>query len=233
MSYYLNFFERLQFISENKYIENITPENLDLMLSKAWRRFGHNFFRYNLGFVPDLQVYSLVIPLRIRLIDFEFSKSQKKIFKKNAPFDVKKGLIRLNDKKYTLFELHRQRFRYNPPSSLYEFISPEAESNPIPTYEISVFDTNKLIAASFVDNSTNALSSIYAMFDTQYSPYSLGNYTLFEEIIWAKELGKKYLYLGYAYEAPSFYDYKKRFSALEAYLWEEDKWTDFEGKASL
>lgn len=230
MSCYLNFFERLQFISENKYIENITPENLDLMLSKAWRRFGHNFFRYNLGFVPDLQIYSLVVPLRIRLADFEFSKSQKKILRKNAQFDVKKGLIRLNEEKYALFNLHRQRFRYNPPSSLYEFISPEAQSNPIPTYEISVFDADKLIAASFIDNSPNALSSIYAMFDTQYSSYSLGNYTLLEEIKWAHQLGKKYLYLGYTYEAPSFYDYKKRFLALEAYHWEEDKWIDFNSK---
>ena len=216
------------YLSENSVLAYITLEDLDLRLAKAWRRFGHHFFRYNTGFIPDSNAYSLVVPLRIRLADFEFSKSQRKILQKNADFVVKKGLIELNQAKYDLFYLHRKRFLDNVPESLHNFIAVEPDTSPIPTYEVSVYDKEKLIATSFVDVSTNALSSIYAMFDTFYSSYSLGNYTLLEEIIWAKELNKKYLYLGYAYQEPSFYDYKKRFSALEQYIWEEDIWVDFQ-----
>ena len=214
-------------ISENIYKEKITPKELDLMLSKAWRRFGYHFFRYNNGFIPETEEYSNIIPLRICLADFEFSKSQKKILKKNAQFDVRKGLIEIDFSKIKLFQLHCQRFKYGRPNSLYSFISVEADKLPIPTYEISVYNEDRLIASSFVDISENAFSSIYAMFDTNYSNYSLGNYTLLEEILWAKELGKNYLYLGYAYRAPSFYDYKKRFSALEQYIWEEDCWQSY------
>lgn len=214
-------------ISENIYKEKITPKELDLMLSKAWRRFGYHFFRYNNGFIPETEEYSDIVPLRIRLANFEFSKSQKKILRKNTQFDVRKDLIEINSTKIKLFQLHCQRFRYGRPTSLYNFISVEADTSPIPTYEISIYSKDKLIASSFVDISENAFSSIYAMFDTSYSNYSLGNYTLLEEILWAKELGKNYLYLGYAYQAPSFYDYKKRFSALEQYIWEEDNWQPY------
>ena len=42
----------------------------------------------------------------------------------------------------------------------------------------------------------------------------------------AFENGKKYYYHGYAYEGISFYDYKKRFRALESYDW-QGNWEDF------
>lgn len=215
------------YLSESEILENISPEDLDLMLAKAWRRFGHYFFRYNIGFISEKNAYSIVVPLRIRLADFEFSKSQRKILKKNADFVVKKGLIVLNPEKYDLFDLHRKRFVDNIPESLHNFIAPEPDKSPIPTYEIEIYDRGKLIAVSFVDISSQAFSSIYAMFDTHYEAYSLGIYTLLEEIIWAKQLNKKYLYLGYAYQEDSFYDYKKRFSALEQYDWESEVWGDF------
>jgi arginine-tRNA-protein transferase len=215
------------YLSEDDTLAYISPEDLDLRLAKAWRRFGHYFFRYNTGFIPQKNTYSPVIPLRIRLADFEFSKSQRKILKKNAHFIVRKGLISLNQEKYFLFYLHRERFTDNQPNSLHNFIAPKPDTSPIPTYEIEVYDEKKLIATSFVDISTNAFSSIYAMFDTNYSAYSLGIYTLLQEIIWAKELNKKYLYLGYAYQESSFYDYKKKFSSLEEYIWEQDIWVNY------
>lgn len=221
-------------ISEEVFVEKISGEELDNMLSKAWRRFGHQLFRYSSGFIEQESKFSAVVPLRIRLADFEFTKRQRKILRKNSSsFQVKKGLIDITFEKIRLFHLHsHHRFQkysiLSRPSSIHDFIAVDAKTSPIPTYEISVYDKDKLIAASFVDISTNALSSIYAIYDTDYQKYSLGNYTLFEEILWAKELGKKYLYLGYAYQDPSFYDYKKRFKALEQYLWQEDKWVDFE-----
>ncbi|GAB4125365.1 MAG: arginyltransferase [Raineya sp.] len=223
----------MYYISEDIYVEQISPRELDTMLAKAWRRFGHIFFRYNQGFIEEREEYSGIMPLRIRLADFDFSKSQKKILKKNSLFILEKGLIEVDFEKIRLFQLHCQRFRHSRPHSIYQFISHRAEKMPIPTYEVRVYDQKKLIAASFVDIGELSFSSIYAIFDPQYSKYSLGNYTLFEEILWAKELGKQYLYLGYAHQAPSFYDYKKKFSALEQYIWEEDCWVPFHSSTKV
>lgn len=60
-----------------------------------------------------------------------------------------------------------------------------------------------------------------------YAKYSLGIFTLLKEIEFAKEMQKDYLHLGYAYSEASFYDYKKGFSALQAYDWEEGIWKNF------
>ena len=46
------------------------------------------------------------------------------------------------------------------------------------------------------------------------------------EIQYAIDNGKSFYYQGYAYEGESFYDYKKRFRALEMYDW-EGNWVEF------
>lgn len=120
-----------------------------------------SIFRYNTGFIPERNAYSLVVPLRIRLAEFEFSKSQRKILKKNTSFTLKKGIVELNQVKYDLFYLHREHFTNSVPESLHNFIAPKPDTSPIPTYEIAVYDEEKLIALSFVEISTNALASKY------------------------------------------------------------------------
>ena len=48
---------------------------------------------------------------------------------------------------------------------------------------------------------------------------SLGLYVLLRQIQYAREAEKTYLYHGYAYREPSFYDYKKNFYGLEYFDW--------------
>ena len=57
------------------------------------------------------------------------------------------------------------------------------------------------------------------MFEPSEEKRSLGILTMLLEIRYALERGKKFYYSGYAYEGSSFYDYKKRFSALESFDW--------------
>ena len=42
---------------------------------------------------------------------------------------------------------------------------------------------------------------------------------MLKEIEHALATGKQFFYPGYAYDGESFYDYKKRFSALEQFDW--------------
>lgn len=222
-------------LNQHFYQENISPEYLDFLLSQGWRHFGTYFFRYESSYLESENEYLpvKVIPLRIFLPNFKFSKSQRKILRKNEQFSIKRQLVKLTSEKHLLFEKHALRFsEHSRPMSLYNFLSKTPDITPLPTYNLEVWDKEKLIACSFVDITPQAFSSIYAMFDTDYSEYSLGIFTLLQEIQWAKELDKKYLYLGYAYDKSSFYDYKKRFSALESYQWQENTWVFFQ-KASM
>jgi arginine-tRNA-protein transferase len=76
-----------------------------------------------------------------------------------------------------------------------------------------------LIAVSFLDIGEASTSAVYAMFGLRYSRRSLGIFTMLEAIRYSGELGCRYYFPGYAYEEPSFYDYKKNFTGLEYLDW--------------
>jgi arginine-tRNA-protein transferase len=65
------------------------------------------------------------------------------------------------------------------------------------------------------------------MFDPAAAVRGLGIFTLLKEIEFAINNGKVFFHLGYTYEGESFYDYKKRFRALERFDW-SGGWEPFE-----
>lgn len=205
------------FINEQFFAERITPAQLDLLLADGWRHFGTQFFRYSYGFY-ELDV-RLVIPLRIRVADFSLSKSQRRTLRRNDDVKTVVHPISLTADAEQLFQIHKNRFKSGVPDSIYDFLSNRADCEPCDAQEIAVYDSDRLIAASYFDIGENANSGIYAMFDPEYSSQRLGIYTLLREIELARDSGKEFYYLGYAYEGSSFYDYKKQFSGTEWFDW--------------
>ncbi len=210
-------------INEEFFAASVTPEQLDLLLSDGWRHFGPHFFRYNLGIYEN--EIRLVLPLRIRLGDFKLSKSQRRVLRRNADAEVHFGPVTLASETLDLFERHKRRFKAGVPSSIHDFLAREAE--PVEVLELNVRREGSLIAASFFDIGETSISSIYGIFDPDETAGSLGIFTMLCEIDYAIAQGKAHYYHGYAYEGGSFYDYKKRFSALEVYDW-RGRWLPFE-----
>lgn len=205
-------------INEEFYAWNVSPEQLDELLETGWRHFGTHFFRYNLGFYE--REIRLVLPLRIRLSNFAFSKSQHRKLKKNRNLQTVVRPIQITTEKEILFERHKRRFKNNVPHSIYDFLDFDAANNiPCEALELCVYERKKLVAASFFDIGKNAASGIYAIFAPEEAARSLGIFTMLLEIDWAIKAGKKFYYQGYAYEGNSFYDYKKQFSAVEKFNW--------------
>jgi leucyl-tRNA---protein transferase len=86
--------------------------------------------------------------------------------------------------------------------------------------ETAVYEQEKLLAKSFFDVGADSISSVYGIFEPEITERSLGILTMLLEIDFAIKNGKKFYYHGYAYEGNSFYDYKKRFRALERFDWQ-------------
>jgi arginine-tRNA-protein transferase len=133
---------------------------------------------------------------------------------------VEIGPARITDADHAMFMRHTTRFNHSIPESLFNFIAPEPASGPCETREIRVFDRDELAAVSYFDVGREATSGVYGMFEPAVTDRSLGIFTMLKEIEWAIETGHKFYYLGYAYEGPSFYDYKKRFRGTEAFDWD-------------
>lgn len=209
--------DRVEPINEEFYADAITPGQLDLLLADAWRHFGTHFFRYNLGIYHD--EIRRVIPLRIRLADFQSSKSQRRNLRNNSDLRVEIRPIKITPESEDLFQRHKQRFDHGLPTSIYDFLSIEPASIPCEAREVAVYDNDRLVAVSYFDLGLTTTSGIYAAFDPEMRKRGLGIFTMLKEIEFSINAGKDFYYQGYAYEGESFYDYKKRFAATEEFDW--------------
>ena len=214
-----------QLINEEFYADVVTPEQQDLLLEDGWRHFGPHFFRYNLG-IYDNEI-RLVLPLRIQLKDFKLSKSQRRVLRRNADAEVEIGPVTLEEETLDLFERHKRRFKKGEPETIYDFLARDGE--PVDVLELQVRREGRLLAASFFDVGAISVSSIYGIFDPDETTGSLGIFTMLKEIEYASTTGRSLYYHGYAYEGSSFYDYKKRFSALEMFDW-NGGWLPFDNR---
>lgn len=207
----------LPFIYEVFDAEKVTPLELDKLLNDGWRHFGCHFFRYNLNLHKN--EVKFVIPLRVKLADLTFSKSQRRLIKHNADLSVTIGDVIITEECEQMFDQHKDRFVEGKPTSLFDFLDETDQSKPCGTKQMSVFDGDKLVAVSYFDLGKTMVSGVYAFFDVDQAARGLGNFTMIKEMEYAIKNGFEYYHLGYAYSGESFYDYKKRFAATEAFDW--------------
>jgi arginine-tRNA-protein transferase len=78
-------------------------------------------------------------------------------------------------------------------------------------YEVLYYDGNRLIGVDLIDILEDGISSIYFYYDPEYTKYSLGKFSLFNQIKFAKQSRKKWIYLGYYVENCSSLSYKAHY----------------------
>ena len=204
-------------INEYFVSDGMSASEMDLLWSEGWRHFGTHFFRYSLA-LHDGALYH-VLPLRLKLANFTLSRGQRRVLKKNGDVRVVIRDAVIDSAKEELFLRHRQRFKENVPDSIYDFMSESPATVPCRNQEICVYLEDRLIATSFLDIGEESTSAVYAAFEPAESRRSLGIFTMLCAIEQSQLMWCRFYYPGYAYAEPSFYDYKKRFSGLEALVW--------------
>ncbi len=215
----------LVFINEHFEAASVTPAELDMLLADGWRHFGTHFFRYSLNLYREEVVR--VIPLRIRLSEFQLSRSHRRVLRKNEDLAVEISPTEITAQMEELFHRHKLRFDHAVPDSIYDFLSEDAANYPTRGHQVTVRDNdNKLLAVSFLDIGETSTSAIYASFDPDEQQRSLGIFTMLKAIEYSNSQGRTFYYHGYSYDTPSFYDYKFGFSGLEAFDW-DGNWKNF------
>ena len=213
------------FVWDDSVVEGIVPPAMmDRLWSEGWRHFGKKFFRYSLMLSEGESKLDIVTPLRIQLADFVMSKSQRRICRKNEDLVCEFLPASFSEETTAMFHRHKTRFQDNVPEGLEDFLSDKPGIVPCECVELQCRLEGRLIAVSYLDVGHNSVSSVYAMFEPEFSSRSLGIFTLLKELEWAQKRGLKICYPGYATEGPSVYDYKKRFSPLESYDWADNVW---------
>ncbi len=200
------------------FADQIKKDEMDFLLSKGWRKFGHFLFR------PKCLNCNLCIPLRVVVNDFHLRKSQKRILKKNKDVIVKFSPLQYKEEHFDIYFKHsRVRFNKNDIQSREDFIQ---------TFYIGTgkqvlsefFIEEKLVAFGILDQGTESLSSVYFVFDTDYEKRNLGTFGALKEIEYANDTGLRYYYLGYWIEQNKSMNYKNSFKVHELYNFVEKVW---------
>ncbi|MBN2544411.1 MAG: hypothetical protein JXB50_01355 [Spirochaetes bacterium] len=215
-------------------IEIITPhdltlDNLDIYLKNGWFRFSNSLFKSK--FICIDEKISEIINIRLNLNYFCFKKTQKRILskieKENFRTIIKKAEI--THEKEIIYNKFKRNFKGFVLFSLYNFLYDNPKNPVFNTYEIDVYDNDRLIAFSFFDAGRQSIASLIAVYDPSYKKYSLGTYTILKEIEFCKDNNINYYYPGYILNNNQIFDYKLRIGPCE-YLDEDYNWLQYKSQ---
>lgn len=207
-------------IYENIYIISLEEDDLETLLSEGFRHFGEVFFK------PICTYCNSCISVRIPVQQFSRSKSVKRLFNRNKRFNVILEEKPVPGKEaFELYNRHKKRFKKKYFES-YELYVKSFFHHFKFNRMLSIREGNKLIAVSHLDVTANTMSAVYCYFDEKYNRFSPGKFAVYKEIELAKEMGIKYLYLGYYIQQNRHTQYKILFKPNQLMV-EDNKWRDY------
>lgn len=200
--------------TEKQFPSSISGEELDTYLANAWYRMGQAIFTCHFLFFED----NLFSPLwtRLPLKGYQFRKSLRKIISRNQQkFRTIFRPAVLDDEKENLFQKYRSKFNGRLSPTLKDNLLDNREYNIYATYEVAVYEKDRLVAFSFFDLGRNSLASIKGVYEPDFAADSLGLYTMLQEIQFGLDQGFEYFYPGYVVPGFSRFDYKLRIGKPE------------------
>lgn len=213
----------ISMFSQRSFPKKISPGELDTYLANGWYRSGQMVFTTQMLFANQ-HVYPTVWT-RLPLHNYKMGKRLRKVYRNNqARFNTYIRPFVNTHEKELLYEQHKDRFEGYVVDTLSESLYGPNTDNIFKTFEVAVYDQNKLIALSIFDIGQYSIASIKGLYLKEYQKYSLGHYTLMCEILFGIEKNMQYHYSGYI--APGFrkFDYKKRVGNLQYLNVASGKW---------
>ncbi len=194
-------------------IDQCDKEHCQELIERGFRRFGKMFFRPVCHDCTECQT------VKIDVENYHFSKSAKRVLKKGSDIQTYIQKPTLTQEHLNLFDayhryMHQKKGWDFQETSAMHYYQSFVDGSQEFGYEILYFFEERLIGVDLVDILQNGISSIYFYYDPEYSAYSLGRLSLYNQIIYAKERKKRWIYLGYyVQECPSL-SYKASYQPL-------------------
>ena len=206
--------ERKLFTSlQGEYAERLN----DALSKQGFRRSQNVLYR------PSCAECSACLSARIRVADFEPSKSQRRTARKNADLTREATSPWATEEQYALFRAYldsRHADGGMADMDIFEFAA-MIEETPIRSrvieYAARGAEGKSLAAVCLTDVLDDGLSMVYSFYDPSRAGDSLGTYVILDHIRIAREAGLPYVYLGYWVPGSPKMGYKARFSSVEVY----------------
>jgi len=179
-----------------KIIERCDVEYNELLIERGWRRFGNMYFR------PMCEGCSACESIKIDVNNYTFSKSERRVIKKNADIRTVVRRPSASNTHIALFEkyhdyMHDRRGWDKQSINIQNYHMSFVNGYNEYGYEVLYFDGERLIAVDLIDILPNGISSIYFYYDPDYTHLSLGRYSMLRQIMYAQANHLDWIYLGY------------------------------------
>ena len=200
------------------YADGLDGPELTWFLSRGWRRFGHNFFR------PACPGCRACIPLRVPVERFRPNRSQQRALRRCAHVRVTFGPLRYESALFDLYHSH-SLVRFGQEHSFEDFAA-SLHSPACPVTLSRYEEGGRLIGAGYLDQGSDGLSSVYFVYDPDFSRLSLGTFSVLREIDEARSLGLPFYYLGYVVAGYDRMTYKSGFTPHQLFDWDDGLWRE-------
>ena len=192
----------------------------DALSKQGFRRSQNVLYR------PSCADCSACLSARIRVADFEPSRTQKKITRRGADLRRNATSPWATEDQFALFRRYldaRHADGGMADMDVFEFAA-MIEETPIKSRVIEYTrpaddgsSRRQLTAVCLTDVFDDGLSMVYSFYDPDLTDMSLGTFAILDHIDIAREAGLAYVYLGYWVPGSRKMGYKASFSALEIY----------------
>ncbi len=201
--------------------EYISPEELDDRLADGWWRTGSLMLRTSLLHLGR-QMHE-VVHLRAAIDRPSSSRSARRVLRRNRQrFRLVVGPAVVDEARRQLYAKTRPRFMGPVMDELGDLALPERR-DAFDTREVAVYDGDRLVAVSYFDVAERSVAGILGLYDPAYARFSLGRYTMLEEIEWARAAHCCFYYPGYVVPGVPAFDYKLGLEALQ-FLGRDGRW---------
>lgn len=205
-----------------------TGEIIETYWEKGWIAGYYSFHRANYDSYKGR--YYKAFPTRYWLKDFKFTKSLRRVLKKNSDLKTTIRPLRITPEKCDLYDEYNFLRHGEPPQKSlvesYKYITHKDSKK----MELCVFKGDKLVACSFFEAGMYALYGNAAFWALNEKERGLGTLTVLLEAQYALSKRMYYYYLGHFYPQNPSYHYKTRFGGLELWDWERESWIPFKAK---
>lgn len=194
---------------------------LSHLLAEGWRKFGPFFFR------PDCPECRRCIPVRVPVGEFNPSRSQRRLLRRNQELKATFGPLRMQERIFEIYQKHSHvRFSQEAVMDdfLFNFYLPSC-----PSLQTEIHAGEELIGVGFLDVGEDCLSTVYFCYDPPFQALNPGIFSILKEIEEARRLNLPWYYLGYYVPGCPRMAYKDHFRPREYLDWESRSWRRLDG----
>lgn len=184
------------------------------LLRRGWRRHGQYFFR------PACPRCTKCRSLRVLVGRFSPSKSERRVLRRNEGIRVVVRAPTITNEHLRIFnayhaDMHRRRGWPSRTETAEEYYDAFLSGRYGFAREFLYLRGTQLLGVGLVDVVPHGLSSVYFYHDPEWRDDSPGTFSALQEIRYAQETARAYLYMGYWIAECQSMSYKNRFRPHE------------------